>query len=69
MKYEDGIDISQDIFLKEGMALIEEEQAQQSIAHEEQSSEGAQGTQDLNLLQGRLKREELKRQLFEFLNT
>jgi hypothetical protein len=65
MKHEDGIDISQDVFLEEGLDIVRAEQRDHQ--NEEMGQGQDEGDREVDLLQGRLKREKLKQALFAFL--
>jgi hypothetical protein len=70
MKQEEGMDMSRDVFLEEGLAVIRTEQAQRATQGEqEEHAAHSDDAQDVNLLEGRLKREELKKHLFAFLDA
>lgn len=74
MDYEDGSNVAMDTFFNEGQRIVEEEAANKEAwraAMEEQmgvEEVEREADRDLALLQGRLKREELKQVLFQFLD-
>ena len=70
MDHEDGTFVSRDRFLKQGLNIIRQEKAMQEewetewAAHAEILEIEREVSQDISLLEGKLKREELKEELF-----
>lgn len=75
MDHEDGTFVSRDRFLKQGLKIIRQEKAMQEEWEAEQAAHGEileierEVSQDIGLLEGKLKREELKEELFTYLNS
>jgi hypothetical protein len=74
MDHEDGAFVSGDIFLKQGLKIMREERNMQrewEAEHAECTAEmegECEETHDISLLKGKVKREELKEELFIYLN-
>ncbi len=75
MDHEDGTFVSRDRFLKQGLKIIRQEKAMQEeweaewAAHVEVLEIEREESHDISLLEGKLKREELKNELFTYLNS
>jgi hypothetical protein len=71
MRHEAGVDMSTDEFYLEGIRIMAEEAKirtmQKATAVEEE--EQLQASRDVGLLEGKLKREKLKKNLFAHLNN
>lgn len=71
MRHEAGVDMSTDEFYLEGIRIMAEEAKiramQKATAIEEE--EQLQASRDVGLLEGKLKREKLKKDLFAHLNN
>jgi hypothetical protein len=71
MEHEDGIDMSRDRFFKKGIKIMEKEarECQESRGSEEEEKEsgetihGSNDSEEIELLCGRIKKEELKKEL------
>jgi uridine phosphorylase len=74
INYEDGQFYSQDQFYKDGQAHMKEQKNKEQQWHHHKQRNNAQEedrreeAQELELLEGKIKRKELKEQLFEYLN-
>jgi hypothetical protein len=84
MDHEDGSKVTNDDFYIQGLGIMQAEKAakEAELLAEEQARDAAraagqyvdvemvedQGDRDLNLLEGRLKREELKKALLQYIN-
>lgn len=72
--HEDGAFVSGDTFLKQGLKIMREERNMQrewEVKHAEHAAEmegECEETHDISLLEGKVKREELKEELFKYLN-
>jgi hypothetical protein len=70
MRHEGGLELSSDEFYLEGLRIMEEERlsgAAQKVAAEERAAADEQqreATRDIELLEGKLMRENLKKELF-----
>jgi Arc/MetJ-type ribon-helix-helix transcriptional regulator len=75
MDHEDGIFVSRDRFLRRGLKIMRQEKAAQEeweaewAAHAEILESEREVSQDIGLLEGKVKREELKEELFTYLNS
>jgi single-stranded DNA-binding protein len=75
MDHEDGTFVSGDTFLKQGMKIMREERERQrewEAEHAEHTAEMEvehEVSHDISLLEGKVKREELKEELFMYLNN
>ena len=75
MDHEDGTFISRDRFLKQGLKIMRQEKAMREEWETEQAANAdileieREVSQDIGLLEGKLKREELKEELFTYLNS
>ena len=75
MDHEDGLHISRDVFYQEGYRIMLRERQElrewQQQREEQAATEEEERVQnrDVELLEGRLKREELKKSLFAFFNS
>jgi hypothetical protein len=75
MDHEDGVFVSGDTFLKQGLKIIREEAQMQREWEAERAEHAAimeaerEESHDISLLEGKLKREELKEELFTYLNS
>ena len=75
MDHKDGTFISRDRFLKQGLKIMRQEKAMREEWETEQAANAdileieREVSQDIGLLEGKLKREELKEELFTYLNS
>jgi Arc/MetJ-type ribon-helix-helix transcriptional regulator len=75
MDHEDGTFISRDRFLRQGLKIMRQEKAMreeweaEQVAHAEILETEREVSQDIGLLEGKLKREELKEELFTYLDS
>jgi len=70
MEHEGGIDFSTDQFYRKGQELMRRERVERERGVMEQdvySAEEGEAAHDIELIEGRLKREELKKALFSHL--
>ena len=74
MDHEDGIFVSKDRFFQQGLRIIRQEREMQDgweaerTAHVEILEAEREVSQDIGLLKSNIKREELKKELFTYLN-
>lgn len=74
MNHEAGQDIQSDQFFIEGMQLMQEEARKRAQRKEREEEHAAQAerlreeSREIELLEGKLKREELKKDLFAYLD-
>jgi Arc/MetJ-type ribon-helix-helix transcriptional regulator len=75
MDHEDGTFVSSDRFLRQGLKIMRQERAMREeweaerAAHAEILEIEREVSQDISLLEGKLKREELKKELFTYLDS
>ena len=75
MDHKDGIFVSRDRFLRQGLKIMRQEKAAweeweaEQAAHAEILESEREVSQDIGLLEGKVKREELKEELFMYLNS
>ena len=71
MRYEEGEDVSQNTFYKDGIAYQKKQRRRERAWRREQQERAAEleaeEEEEIELHEGRMKREELKEALFEYL--
>jgi hypothetical protein len=71
MDHENGVFISGDTFLRQGLKIMREEREMRKeweAEHAAEMEEEPEESHDISLLEGKVKREELKEKLFTYLN-
>jgi hypothetical protein len=75
MEHEEGIDMARDKFFRKGLRIMEREKYNEQEEMERQNEgmvdmegNGVSEDEEIELLKGRIKREELKRALWEYMD-